>query len=149
MPRSRAIPSCTLPSGLRVPPPRLREPSHQRVVGAVEEHHLQLVALAPDLLQGGRGGIEEPPLPRVDHNGEPLHLVAGAVADQLQQLRQQRHRQVVDAEEPEVLQRLGGGGFPRPDNPVTHHDAVRVCAALGRIVLRGLRHYSTSSPIPA
>src|SRR5439155_1517801 len=59
-----------------VPPPRLREPSHQRIVGAVEEHHLQLVVLAPHLLQGGRCGVEEPPLPRVDYDRE-LRLRSG------------------------------------------------------------------------
>src|SRR5262249_56279249 len=90
----------------------------------------------------------EPALPGVDHDREPLHLVAGAVADQLQQLGQEHHGKVVDAEEPQVLERLGGGGLARPGQAGHQHDAVGVRAALGGIVLLHLGHYSTSSPIP-
>src|SRR5207237_2728365 len=43
----------------RMPPARFGEPADQGVVGAVEEHHLELMALAADLVQRRRGGVEE------------------------------------------------------------------------------------------
>src|SRR5204862_3771870 len=54
----------------------------------------------------------------------------------------------VDAEEAQVLERLDGGGLSRSGEPGHHHDPVRVGAALRGVVLRDVRHYSTSSPIP-
>src|SRR5438270_1448047 len=132
----------------RMPPPGFRETPDEHVVGAVEEDHLELVAFAPHLLDGARRRVQEAPLPRVDHDGETLHLVAGAVTDQLQQLGQEHDGEVVDAEEPEVLERLGRGGFPSPGKPGHQHDAVRVRAPPRWIVLCDLGHYSTSSPIP-
>src|SRR2546428_56219 len=47
-----------------------------------------------------------------------------------------------------LLDALGRRGLPRPGKTGHQHDAVRVRAAPGWIVLRDLGHYSTSSPIP-
>ena len=81
----------------------LREPAQQHLVAGVEEHHLDTVATAAQLGERAVPRAEVAALPRVDRDRE---LVAVAVVGQVvDQLPDQRDRDVVDAEELDVLER--------------------------------------------
>ena len=61
--------------------------AQERLVGAVEEDHLDEVAGLAHLLQRGGGRIEEAALAGIDHQRQARHLLAGAVRDEVEQFR--------------------------------------------------------------
>ena len=104
--RSSRMPSLTERSGRqRMRTPRLAESPHQRRVARFEEnqHRVQPRHLAqpPEDLRERR---QEAALADVDDDRDLLDVAAGAQR-QLRQRRDQRGRQVVDAEVAEILQR--------------------------------------------
>ena len=89
----------------RMRPPRLAEAPHQRRVARLEEdqHRVQPRHL-PQLPEDLRERRQEAALADVDDDRDLLDVAAGAQR-QLRQRRNQRRRQVVDAEVAEILER--------------------------------------------
>ena len=148
--RSAAMPSATLPSGReRVAAARLGEAADERVVGAVEEEHLDAGGpraaprRAPRRLRRGRRPRARPPRAP---GAAPRRRRRAASS---RELGQQQHRQVVDAEEAQRPRAPDGGGLPRAGHAGDEDDAVRVCASGGGSFSWMRGHYSTSSPMSA
>ena len=130
-------------------------PSHQIFVGGLEEHDPGLALERAEVLQRLRELAEEDAAPRVDHDRD-----AGGRARahrQLGHLRQQRRWQVVDDEEPEVLERAcdlrttGAGQAGDQGEAVARGRRRRSCArppvdGCVQVVVHGRRHLPAPRP---
>ena len=89
----------------RMRPPRFAEPAHERGLGGLEkdEHRVEAAHGLQATVDAGKV-LEQPALADVDDDGGARDLAAGAER-QLGQHRQERDREVVDAEVAEVLER--------------------------------------------
>src|SRR5581483_10711112 len=96
----------------RMPPPRLVVAAHQRLVGGLQEQHVDVVAAAPQLLDGLHHVGEVLALPHVDPQRDGLHAPA-RVRAQLRERRDQGGGQVVHAEVAQVLEALDRVALPR------------------------------------
>ena len=91
----------------RMRPPRLAEPPHQRVVARLEEDQHRVRAAASSAAVGRSRGNddEESAFAHVDDDRRPSSMSPPARSDSFGQRRNERRRQVVDAEVAEVLER--------------------------------------------
>src|SRR6185369_8460750 len=87
--------------GMRAP--RLAEPPHEHVVARFEVHHLEADAGPADLVERVAEAAQEEPLARVDAERDAMDFFARALP-QLDEAREERDGQVVDAVEPQVLE---------------------------------------------
>jgi hypothetical protein len=115
--------------GERVRPARLAEATHELRVLALEEQQLDLVTARSQRLERAGRAFEEAAGPHVDATSRSGQLPASG--QQLGQLRDQRWRQVVDAEVAEVLERAqrrtsSGAGHSRDHHQVQRHTATRL-----------------------
>ena len=126
--------------------PRLAEPPDQHVVGRIEkdEHGIQVA----DALQApvrARQFVQHLALAHVNDDRRARHLAAGPQR-QLREHREQRHRQIVHAEVPEVLERADRLGFARPREPREDDEARGDGGARGAPCRVALLAHQKSSP---
>ena len=95
-----------------VAPARGFVPVDQVVVGGLEEDDAVVDVFLLQLLERLREFAEEHAAAGIHHDGDPGG--AARPGHELGHLAEQRRRQVVDHEEPEVLEGVGGLGPPRP-----------------------------------
>src|SRR5213593_317903 len=111
-------------------PARLAEAAHELVVARLEVEHLERDAACAQLLEDARELVEEVPLAHVEAERHALHLLARALP-YLDEAGDERHRQVVDAVEAQVLEHLDGGALARAGEPGHHHEPELVHTMLG------------------
>ena len=95
-----------LPLGERMPAPGCLVPTHERVVGRIEEHDPRAGPARPEFVERPVECVHEQTRPHVDHEHVARH--AFTAAREVGHLADERRRQVVDDEEPDVLERVGG-----------------------------------------
>jgi len=100
--------------------PRLAEAAHEHVVAGLQVQDLELHAALSQLAAHARELGQQPTLARVDAERDARHLLARALPE-LDEARDQRHGQVVDAVEAEVFEPADGGALAGPGEP-RHHD---------------------------
>ena len=98
--------------GGRMRPARLAEAAHQHVVARLEVDHLERDAGARAARRTPGNVVEEAPLAHVDAERDAADVLARALP-QLDEARDERHRQVVDAVEAEVLEHVDRGALAR------------------------------------
>ena len=122
----------------RMPPPRLGESPEQHLVGRVEEHHLEPMTGAAehrDRLVPRRQVLA---LASIDRDRELVAVTL--VGEVIDHLRHERHRDVVDARELDVLERTQRRALPcsrqSGDDDDLHRSLHRVPLGLGELGLR-------------
>ena len=105
-------------------------PVDQVVVGGLEEDDAVVDVFLLELLERLGEFAEEHAAAGVHHDGDPGG--ASGARHQLRHLAEQRGRQVVDHEEPEILQGVGGLGPTRPGQPGDQGEAGGGARALPR-----------------
>jgi len=131
-------------SGMR--PARLAEAAHEQVVARLEVEHLERDAACAQLLEDARELVEEVPLAHVEPERHAPRLLARALP-YLDEAGDERHRQVVDAVEAQVLEHLDGGALARAGEPGHHHEAELVHTILGARPVLG-RSAPCALPMP-
>src|SRR5438128_6818388 len=111
-------------------PARLAEAAHEHVVARLEVEHLERDAAHAQLLEDAREFVEEVPLAHVEAERHAPHLLARALPH-LDEAGDERHRQVVDAVEAQVLEHLDGGALARAGEPGHDHEV----ETLGHMIL--------------
>src|SRR5437667_128442 len=106
--------------GHRMRTPRLAEAAHEDVVGRLKVEDLELHAALPELAAHARELGQQAPLAHVDAERDARHVLARALPE-LDEAGDQRHGQVVDAVEAEVLESADGGALAGAREP-RHHD---------------------------
>src|SRR5438552_285055 len=100
---------------------RLAEAAHEHVVARLEVEHLERDAARAQPLEDAREFVEEVPLAHVEAERHAPHLLARALPH-LDEAGDERHRQVVDAVEAQVLEHLDGGALARAGEPGHDHE---------------------------
>src|SRR5436309_3172970 len=111
-------------------PTRLAEAVDQHIVARIEVEHLERDAAPTQLLEDARELVEEVPVARVEAERHAPYLLARALP-QLDEAGDERHRQVVDAVEPQVLEHLDGAALARAGEAGHHGQA----QPLGHMIL--------------
>ena len=88
--------------------PRLAEAPDEHVVARLEVEHLERNLLRPELVEHSRELGEEVPRADVDPERHAPDLVPGRLPE-LDETRDERDREIVDAVEAEVLEHMDGG----------------------------------------
>ncbi len=117
--------------GQRVRAARLGEAAHQRVGAGVEEHRAHLDAFVLQALEQRHQARQRAGGAHVHGHRDAAHR---AFAFQAQELGQQLGRQVVDAEEAGVLQRVQRDGLAGTGDAGDQHDLARAFGAGARLV---------------
>src|SRR5438132_10975256 len=108
--------------GARVRPARLAEAAHEHLVARLEVEHLERDTARTQLLEDARELVEEVPLAHVEAERHAPHLLARALPH-LDEAGDERHRQVVDTVEAQVLEHFDGGALARAGEPGHHYEA--------------------------
>ena len=82
-----------------------------RLVGGIEKEDLDPVAFFLETGEDPRVFFQKSPLPEI-HDHRNLRDLLGRIGLNLQKLRQENHRQIVDAEKTDVFESPQGGAFP-------------------------------------
>src|SRR5262245_16975558 len=101
---------------------RLAETPHEHVVARLEIDDLEMHAARPQLLEDPRHLVQEAPLADVDAERDAPDVLPRALP-QLEEARQQRHRQVVDAVEAEILEDAQRGALAGAGEAADDHRA--------------------------
>src|SRR5436309_7116134 len=93
-------------------PPRLTEAADKDAVARLQVEDLERDAARPELLEDAWELVREMPLAHVEAERHPPHLLARALPH-LDEARDERDGQVVDAVEAEILEHLDGRALAR------------------------------------
>src|SRR5579871_1310157 len=122
-----------LGGGVRAP--GLAEAAHEHVVVGLEVEDLDDGARRAQLGEHAGEVEQEPPRAHVDAQRDAPDLLARALP-QLEEARHQRHRQIVDAVEAEVLEHVQRGALARARHPRDHEHVQRAPHALRQLARR-------------
>jgi hypothetical protein len=119
-----------------VRPPRFTEPVKNCLVGGIEKEDLDPVPLFLQPREDPCILLGESALPEV-HDHRYLRNLLGRIGLDLQKLRQQNHRQIVDAEKTDVFESSKGGTFPGTRKPRNDNNAQLFHHPSGFVILFG------------